>query len=122
MLDARKDDVYLALFRKRDDRLSRLTKDRLMSIEAALDWLRDFCAAEREPMQLLGDGAILHERSLRSALGPRLAIAPARAYPTIAAQVARLGATRLRAGRADDPGALTPIYVQLAHAERRCVN
>ena len=122
MLDARKGDVYLALFRKRDERLSRLTPDRLLSIESAIDWLGGFCAAESGPMLLLGDGAVLHERSLQSALAPRLAIASPNAYPTVGAQVARLGETRLRAGRADDLGALTPIYVQLAHAERRCFN
>ena len=119
MIDARKGDVYLAFFRNRDDRLSRVTTDRLLPLESAVEWLCDFCATEREPMLLLGDGAILHERALRGALGPRFEIAPATVYPTIAAQVARLGETRLRAGCADDPGALTPIYVQLAHAERR---
>ena len=119
MLDARKGDVYLAFFRNRDDRLSRVTTDRLLPLESAVEWLCDFCATEREPMLLLGDGAILHERALRGALGPRFEIALATVYPTIAAQVARLGETRLRAGCADDPGALTPIYVQLAHAERR---
>jgi len=117
MLDARKGEVYLALFRCRDSKLSRLTTDAVLSIPSAVKVLQRF-HQEGETL-LLGDGAKLHERQLAAAFGNSLRISDGIGYASTAALVALNAAGRLSAGSRVKSASLTPAYLRLPEAETK---
>lgn len=107
VMDARRDQVYNALFRLEEGRLIRLTEDRAVSI-AQLD---EECRPYGGRLLLLGDGAALcHEHFAK--WGARLA--PEAVRYQRAGSVALLAADK----PALDPAALLPLYLRLPQAER----
>ena len=114
MLDARKSEVYIALFRSTCGKLVRITDDAVMPIDSAIELLKDHA----ETLILTGDGARAHERRLADALGTAVRIVSgARCHSSVAAEVARLGAAQLTSVGRDGGGALAPTYLRLAEAE-----
>lgn len=120
-MDARRSQVYNALFRAEDGRPERLTEDRAISLEAlALE-----LAAYREPVYLLGDGAALAWKSLspetQTAQCPpcRLILAPEHQRQQRASGVALAAWAAIRAGAQPGSAAQTaPNYLRLSQAER----
>lgn len=119
LLDARKSEIYLALFRRNATGLDRLTEDRVTSLKNAIETLRDFQTDRATQMLLAGDGAAVYAESLRQSLGSSVRMANDRGLDTVAACVARLGALRIKERSGDEPGALTPLYLRLAEAESK---
>lgn len=117
LLDARKSELYLALFR-RGKVITRLTADAVLSLGSAIDLLRENRAGSSEDLLMIGDAARAYEPRLREMLG-----LPARTscgcYSSIAAQVGILGSQQLISSPADDAGALTPVYLRLSEAENK---
>lgn len=106
-LDARKREVYAALFRvDAGGRPVRLTPDRALAPEALARELRPGCV-------LVGDGAEAYADALAAAGDVR----PFATHPPRGGVVARLGEERLRAGDAADPGTLEPAYVRPPEVE-----
>jgi tRNA threonylcarbamoyladenosine biosynthesis protein TsaB len=127
MLDARKSEVYLALFRSTGGKLLRITDDAVMPIDCAVGLLK----SQPDRLILTGDGAKVHERRLVDSLGTvgRI-VAGAGGHSSVAAAVARLGAAQLSSVRRDEVtsvgpdggGALAPTYLRLAEAELKRKN
>ncbi len=110
ILDARKGEVYCALFRWAE---GRLVQD---MAEAALP--PDALAARiGEPTIFVGDGVAPHAPFLARALGPRALFPPPALAGARPAAVAALGRERLLRGERDDPAALTPRYLRPSEAE-----
>ena len=122
LLDARKGEVYLALFRREARHTVRLAADLVLSIESATNLLREQCDATGTTPLLIGDGAIAYERRLRESLGKPLIIAASTCYPSVASQVALLGYERIAGASFDDAGTLTPVYLRLSEAESKRKN
>lgn len=118
VLDARKGEVYIALFSSDPTGLSRLTPDALLSVNSAIDLLREFYHGHRA-LLLTGTGAQAHERQLLEAFGVSLRICKESYCPTIASQVARLGRDRLMAGSMDEIDGLAPVYLRVCEAESK---
>jgi tRNA threonylcarbamoyladenosine biosynthesis protein TsaB len=112
VLDARKQEVYAALFRHAPGGLRRLCEDQALSPEALCAWIR-------RPTLFLGDGLATYEALLRERLGPRFLAPPAAARGSRPACVAELGRARLLAGERDDPATLVPRYLRPSEAELR---
>jgi tRNA threonylcarbamoyladenosine biosynthesis protein TsaB len=114
MLDARKSEVYLALFRSTGGKLVRITDDAVMPIDSAIGLLK----SHADTLILVGDGARAHEGRLVDSLGAAVRIASgARCHSSVAAEVARLAAGQLNSVGRDGGGALAPTYLRLAEAE-----
>jgi tRNA threonylcarbamoyladenosine biosynthesis protein TsaB len=109
ILDARKGEVYLSLYRWRGDRMSR-----------EMDYLAlppELAAAELEaPVILLGDG-IEACRPWLSRLGAGVRVAPVAQRLPSAAAVAQLGHAVLSAGGGVDAEAVVPLYLRPSEAE-----
>ena len=118
VLDARKGEVYMALFSSDPTGVSRLTPDALLSVNSAVNLLREFYHGHRA-LLLTGTGAQAHERQLLEAFGAALRICKESCGPTTAAQVARLGRYRLMAGSVDEIDGLTPVYLRICEAESK---
>jgi len=108
-MDARRSQVYNALFEFRNGKPQRLTKDRAISLE---DLTEELKMLEKE-IFVLGDGAELCYNHLLKNI-PALTLAP----ETVRMQNA-WGVCRAAAGEVPVPaGALLPVYLRLSQAER----
>ncbi|OGP59728.1 MAG: tRNA (adenosine(37)-N6)-threonylcarbamoyltransferase complex dimerization subunit type 1 TsaB [Deltaproteobacteria bacterium RBG_13_61_14] len=112
VLDARKGQVFTALFRgKGGGRPERESEDWAIEPEKLAERIS-------EPVLLFGEGARVYRELLRGTLGERARFAPAGCDPLRALFLARLAWPRLLAGEGKDPDALTPRYLRLSDAER----
>ncbi len=109
VMDARRAQVYNALFRIEDGRPVRLCPDRAISLEELSEELR----AIGEPAFLVGDGAELTKAYLD---GQAL---PCRLAPDDLVWQDAWGVAMAAQGRQPVPGAaLLPVYLRLSQAER----
>ena len=120
LLDARKNEVYAALFRKRQRELARLTEDFLAPVEGVLAQVRG--ATGDMPCLFIGDGARRYEKLLLDALGGKARLCAEDSVSSCAAAVARLGMERLRRSETDDLGKLEPVYLRPSEAEAKRSN
>jgi tRNA threonylcarbamoyladenosine biosynthesis protein TsaB len=112
VLDARKQEVYAALFRHEADGLRRITEDAAMAPE-------DLCRLIRNPTLLLGDGTDAYGALFRARLGEKMLLPPLASRGARPACVAELGRQRLLRGERDAPDSLVPRYLRPSEAELR---
>ncbi len=113
VMDARRSQVYNALFYVNQGRLERVSPDRAIALQ---DLARELAALEG-PIFLVGDGSSLTHRTLAREL-PGLVLPPEHRMHQRAVGVA-LAAERLASsGQPGDAAALTPNYLRLSQAER----
>lgn len=110
-LDARKHEIYAALYERDHERLVRLGEPR--AIDAA-----HLAAAIAGPCTFIGDAVDVYGDVFRRVLGDDAILLPSSAYPAQARAVARLAAARLAlAPEGDDLASLAPTYVRPPEAE-----
>ena len=112
-MDARRQQVYNALFRTENSRVTRLCADRAVAMELVAEEL----AAMPEPKLIVGDGAVLLYDFLQKAgIGCRLA---SRLHRQQCAAGGALAAEHLAAqGLTCSAQELQPVYLRLSQAER----
>ena len=114
ILDAKKGEVYAALYRTGAGRLERLWETQALAPER----LAAALAAEvRGPVVFLGDGVAPFAPLLRRLLGEDARLVPPANRLPSAATVAELGQAALERGESADPAALTPLYLRRSEAE-----
>ena len=113
VMDARRSQVYNALFYVNHGSLKRITEDRAI----ALAQLKQELAHLTEPVFLVGDGSVLTYKTLSGDI-PNLIIPPEHRMHQRAVGVALLAAQKEAAGETGDGAALTPNYLRLSQAER----
>jgi tRNA threonylcarbamoyladenosine biosynthesis protein TsaB len=119
LLDARKNEVYFALFRHDGQGLERLTEDAMSSIDGALDQLRNSNRASGSSLLFIGDGATTYEKFLIRDFAASAQIFAGKGNSSMAAQVARLAEGRFRTHRTDDLALLAPVYLRPTQAESK---
>jgi tRNA threonylcarbamoyladenosine biosynthesis protein TsaB len=119
LLDARKNEVYFALFRHDGQDLKRLTEDAMSSIDGALDQLRDAKQASDCALFFIGDGARTYEKFIARHFAASAQIFAADGNSSVAAHVARLAEERFRAHSTDDLALLAPVYLRPTLAETK---
>ena len=112
-MDARRNQVYNALFSAQQGVLQRMTEDRAI----ALADLREELKALDEPIYLVGDGSNLTYTTL-SAEVPNLVLPPEHRMHQRGAGVALAALEKIAAGELGDAAALEPNYLRLSQAER----
>ncbi len=110
ILDARKKELYVALFGLHHGLLERLTEDGVMSFEQLVDALRRL--GDSESILVTGDGVALYREALVCALGAQISSPKNEKLSTIAAAVALLGEATFNAGAVASASALTPLYLR----------
>jgi tRNA threonylcarbamoyladenosine biosynthesis protein TsaB len=114
VLDARKDEVYTALYRTLEGRLELLEAARTVAPATLAEELR---AGTEGPLVFVGDGVAPFAEVFTGILGPRARLAPANLRLPSAVTVGELGAGALARGEAADPAALVPLYLRPSEAE-----
>ena len=112
-MDARRSQVYNALFRAEAGKLSRICQDRAISLEELAAELKNYA----EPFFLVGDGARLCYNTLSENLSG-LILPPEHRQHQRAAGVALAAMEQIAAGEPGDGNALEPNYLRLSQAER----
>ncbi len=112
-MDARRSQVYNALFYVNRGRLERIREDRAI----ALSDLKEELKKLEKPIFLVGDGSILCYNTLLEDV-PNLILPPEHRMHQRAAGVALLAAKKAEAGASGSGAVLTPNYLRLSQAER----
>lgn len=114
VMDARRQQVYTALFSAEKGRLTRLLPDSAISLEELGKLLEKY---GEKPIFLRGDGAVLCWNTLSGKL-PNLILPPEHRLHQRAVGVGLGALERIAAGDPGDGEALTPNYLRLSQAER----
>lgn len=118
LLDARKNDVYMGLFRRAGDVLSRLTDDALLPLDTAIEWIRrNLVETSADLLCVIGDTGEAHREKLIDAFDTKMILKSDLDYSPIAQQVALLARERLLGESLDDLGSLVPVYLRRPQAE-----
>ncbi len=112
-MDARRNQIYNALFEAKNGVLTRLTPDRAVSLADLADELKD----DPRPKTAVGDGAHLCAGYLNAA-GIACRTAPAHLVMQNAMSVALAAEELAREGGLVTPQALEPVYLRPAQAQR----
>lgn len=112
-MDARRSQVYNALFYVNHGEIQRLTPDRAIALSDLKKELENL----QEPIFLVGDGSNLCYNTLLESV-PGLVLPPEHRMHQRATGVALAAAKRLAAGEECSGAALVPNYLRLSQAER----
>jgi len=116
LLDARKQEVYAAIFNRQRQILTPLSEERVCSIDEAIESLRN--TGVINPV-IIGDGAKAYEPSLAKAFSASARISAGDELGSLAAQVATLAWQRFVDRASDELASLVPLYLRLSEAENR---
>ena len=112
-MDARRNQVYNALFYVNQGQLERFSEDRAIALSELKEALLDLDG----PIYLVGDGAELAYKQLSAEI-EELILPPEHRRHQRAVGVAILAAEKQAAGEQGNGNALTPNYLRLSQAER----
>jgi len=110
VMDARKKEVYSAIFKWQNQKLVRVKKDTVLSIDMLTEWIEDKTV-------FAGDGAILYKDKLIEKLGDKAVFAePIYSIPSPEI-VAIIGEEKVREGFFISAKQLQPLYLRKSEAE-----
>lgn len=112
-MDARRDQIYHAVFSNEGGKPVRLREDCAISLEEAGNWLKN----EKKDKIILGDGAVLCYNVLQKFV-PGCILAPEQLRHQRASGVALAARQALLKGETADAALLSPNYLRLSQAER----
>ena len=112
-MDARRSQVYNAIFYVNCGTYTRIREDRAISLQDLGEDVKNLA----EPIFLVGDGSQLCYNNLSKEI-PGLVLPPEHRQHQRAAGVAMVAAEKLAAGENGDGAKLTPNYLRLSQAER----
>ena len=111
VLDARKQQVYAAFFRRSPSgRLEQMTPTVVVDPE-------QLTAGIGEPVFMVGDAVAVYGEYWREVLGDRYEAAPCQLHLPSAATLGLIAADQLQRGDLLDPGSAVPLYVRASEAE-----
>ena len=113
VMDARRSQVYNALFHAQSGVLTRKCEDRAISLQELGEEIKNL----EEPVFLVGDGSILCYNTLKDK-APTLVLPPEHKMHQRAAGVGLAAAAAIARGEAGDAAGLQPNYLRLSQAER----
>ena len=114
VLDAKKNEVYAALYRTLEGQLEVLEAPRAVAPMTLAEELRTAVAG---PVVFVGDAVTPFATVFLDALGARARLAPADLRLPSAVTVGELAGQALLSGEAPDPASLVPLYLRPSEAE-----
>ncbi len=114
ILDARRGQVYNALFDAENGNMTRICEDRALPLD---ELLKELLSMDKNVL-FMGDGIFVFEDEIKKALGDRAHFAPVTVSMNLGGAVSALGEEKFKKGEAISYGELVPFYVRLSQAER----
>ena len=118
MLDARKKEVYVALFEWEGEGFIRLMPEMSVKVEEFLKSLR---GDNHRKVVFTGDGAILYRDEISDCMSESAIFASPEKMVTSPANVASIGIQKALRGEFSDPIRLVPFYIRRSEAELKQV-
>lgn len=112
VLDARRGEVYAALYRFKAQDLETLMPPSVLSPDV-------LCERIESPTIFLGEGLRVYGNFFQEKLGPKFIPAPGHLREARASSVAYLAERKVKAGEFADPETLVPLYLRPSEAERK---
>ena len=110
LLDARKGEIYAALFRRDTaGNIRKVLPDHALAPQLILEQIT-------EPCVFLGDGVVAYGELIRAHCGASAHVLPFVTHHPRGSVIAQMAWERLQAGSADDIQSLVPVYVRLPEA------
>jgi len=116
-LNARKNEVYTALFRKEDNVLYPITDEAATSAVVALETVASLDGSAS--CLFLGDGVAAYADLIQAYFGTRAKLTAGECYPSVASAVAHLSIGRMLSGNDDAVGLLVPTYLRAPECEMK---
>ncbi len=113
-MDARRNQVYTAIFRCDGENMTRLTEDMAIAISDLGEMLKEYGT---EAIYIMGDGYEVARRNLVS-MGLNIELTPVGMRNESAASVARVALRQYNEGKTVSDRDLAPTYLRLPQAER----
>jgi tRNA threonylcarbamoyladenosine biosynthesis protein TsaB len=110
LLDARKNEVYAAMYRFEETALVHIMAEAVISLSQLADRIS-------EKTVFTGEGSLLFRDNIEKIFGDRALFAPRSATLPSAATIAEIGLTMIKSNRQADPDSLTPMYIRRPEAE-----
>ncbi|GBE01423.1 tRNA threonylcarbamoyladenosine biosynthesis protein TsaB [bacterium BMS3Bbin06] len=110
VFDARKGEVYTALFKREGGDLKRVIGDGTVRIE-------EFLREVRDNTLFAGNGATLYRERIIRLLGTKAFFAPLHLQYPLPSSISELAFRRAEKGLFDDPVSLSPVYMRRSEAE-----
>jgi len=112
LLDARKNEVYAAVFLRKGDGFERLMPECSIKAKDLVSFLGGY-----GKVLFAGEGALLYREELLQGLGARALFAPPHLMVPLPSSAAYLGMRLARQGRFQEPSGLVPFYIRKSEAE-----
>lgn len=110
MFDARKKEVYAAVFRWKDGGFERMVNETSVKVSEMVKSLEG-------QVLFAGEGALLYRDAIRDILGDRAIFPPLRYMVPSPSNVALLGLKKALRGEFSEPVGLVPLYLRKSEAE-----
>ena len=114
MMDARRNQVYTALYKREDEKLVRLTDYMAIDLNEYIESLK----AYEGKIIFLGDGASVYQEMLQNILGEKVLFAPNFCNLQRASVLGNLAERLYAEGKGEDPSLFVPMYLRKSQAER----
>jgi tRNA threonylcarbamoyladenosine biosynthesis protein TsaB len=114
-LDARKKEVYAALFHRKGETLKRVSDDVVSAPLAVVESARRRMNGGR--CLFIGDAVAAYAELVKAGLGEQGLLTLGESYPSVAYAVARLAEDKVRRRELDPVGPLVPLYLRPSEAE-----
>ena len=112
-MDARRNQVYNAVFEAKEGTLTQISPDRAIALTDLGEELKNY----QGPIFMVGDGSVLCYNTLSGQI-PHAILVPEHKRHQRAAGVALAAMAKINRGEPGDGAALTPNYLRLSQAER----
>ena len=112
-MDARRNQVYNAVFEAKEGTLTQISPDRAIALTDLGEELKNY----QGPIFMVGDGSVLCYNTLNGQI-PHAILVPEHKRHQRAAGVALAAMAKINRGEPGDGAALTPNYLRLSQAER----
>ncbi|HXY62296.1 MAG TPA: tRNA (adenosine(37)-N6)-threonylcarbamoyltransferase complex dimerization subunit type 1 TsaB, partial [Nitrospirota bacterium] len=110
LLDARKNEVYAAMYKFEGKTLVYLMAEAVISLSKLADRIK-------EKTLFTGEASSLFRGEIEKIFGDRALFAPRSAILPSAATVAEIGLSMIKSGKQADPDSITPMYLRRPEAE-----
>ncbi|MGB9716580.1 MAG: tRNA (adenosine(37)-N6)-threonylcarbamoyltransferase complex dimerization subunit type 1 TsaB [Thermodesulfovibrionales bacterium] len=117
MLDARKKEVYSAVFKWEDEGFQRLIDEESIKIEKLIEKLRDEKRISNEKVVFTGDGALLYRDKIFNTFEGNAIFASSDKMVTSPSHIAFIGMKKALKRDFSDPISIKPFYIRRSEAE-----
>jgi len=111
MIDARKKEVYAAIFKYEEENIIKILPEKVLSVHRLFEYIND------QECLFLGNGAILYQKIIVELLGKKAYFVYEPLNHPLASVIGFCGIKKAEKGEFSDPDKMSPFYLRKSEAE-----